>query len=41
MRGIYSRAGDDIVENSNVAEKIAAYLKLKYEKAAEEGGGRF
>jgi hypothetical protein len=38
MRGIYSRAGDDIVENSDVAKKIAEKLGLEYEKAEEEGG---
>jgi hypothetical protein len=39
LRGIYSRAGDDIVENSDVARVIAEKLGLKYEK--EEGGDRF
>jgi len=39
-RSIYSRAGDSLAENSNVAEKLAEYIGLKYEKP-EEGGGRF
>jgi hypothetical protein len=39
LRGIYSRSGDDIVENSDVAKIIAEKLGLKYEK--EEGGDRF
>jgi len=40
MRGIYSRAGDTIVENSDVAQLIAEKLGLKYEKP-DEGGDRF
>jgi len=40
LRGIYSDAGRQLVENSDVVEKIAKYLKLKYEKP-DEGGGRF
>ena len=40
LRGIYGEAGRALAENSDVLEKIAANLDLKYEKA-EEGGGRF
>ena len=38
LRGIYSRSGDALAENSDAAEKIAEKLGLKYEKPAEEGG---
>jgi hypothetical protein len=49
MRGMLSRAGDDIVENSNLPEVLANYIAkvstaisdLKYEKPDEGGGGRF
>lgn len=41
LRGVYSRAGDDIVENSNVAAVLAKALDLQYEKKKEEGMGRF
>ena len=41
LRGLYSRIGDSLAENSDFAEKIASYLQLKFEKPAEEGGGRF
>jgi len=42
MRGIYGDAGRAIAENSDVAEKIADNLGLKFEKPKEEkGGGRF
>ena len=41
FRGLYSRVGDALAENSDFAEKIAEYLGLKYEKPQEEGGGRF
>tara|TARA_Y100000310_G_scaffold97915_1_gene95588 strand:+ start:362 stop:2077 length:1716 start_codon:yes stop_codon:yes gene_type:complete len=41
MRGIYGDAGRSIAENSDVAEKISDNLGLKFEKAEEEGGGRF
>jgi len=41
LRGIYGDAGRGIAENSDAAEKIAKVLGLKYEKPAEEGGGRF
>jgi hypothetical protein len=40
MRGIYSEIGRGIAENSDAAERVAKYLKLKYEKP-KEGGGRF
>lgn len=39
LRGIYNDSGRRIVENSNVAEKIADYLKLRYEEKSD--GGRF
>lgn len=39
LRGIYGDAGRAIVENSDVSDKIAKVLKLKYAKPAE--GGRF
>lgn len=38
LRAIYSRIGDSIAENSDVAEKISKYLGLKFEKPKEEGG---
>jgi hypothetical protein len=41
LRGLYSRVGDALAENSDFTEKIAEYLGLKYEKPKEEGGGRF
>jgi hypothetical protein len=41
LRGIYGDSGSTIAENSDAAEKIAKVLGLKYEKPAEEGGGRF
>ena len=41
LRGLYSRVGDALAENSDFSEKIAEYLELKYEKPKEEGGGRF
>ena len=41
LRGIYGEAGRAIAENSDVSEKIAKVLGLKYEKPAEEDGGRF
>jgi hypothetical protein len=43
MRSIYSEVGRTIVEQSDVVEKVAKYLELKYEKPSEgdEGGGRF
>lgn len=40
LRGAYSRAADDVVENSDLAAKLAEVIKVKYEKK-EEGGGRF
>lgn len=41
LRGLYSRVGDALAENSDFAEKIAEQLGLKYEKPSEEEGGRF
>ena len=41
LRGVYGDAGRAIAENSDASEKIAKVLGLKYEKPAEEGGGRF
>ena len=40
LRGIYTEAGRNLAENSDVVERIAEYLKLKYKKP-DEGGGRF
>jgi hypothetical protein len=37
LRGLYSRTGDALAENSNAAEKIAEYIGLDFEKPAEEG----
>lgn len=41
LRAAYSAAGQALVENSDLVEKIAANIKLHYEKPKEEGGGRF
>lgn len=42
VRSIYTRVGDALAEHSNIAEKIAEDLGLKYEKPEEgAGGGRF
>ncbi len=41
LRGLYSRIGDSLAENSDMAEKMAEYLKLKFNKPKEEGAGRF
>jgi len=41
LRGLYSRIGDSLAENSDFAEKIAEYLQLKFSKPKEEGAGRF
>lgn len=41
LGGIYGDAGRQLVENSDVVEKIAKYLGLKYEKPAEKAEGRF
>lgn len=38
LRSIYSRAGDEIAENSNAAEKIAQVLKLAYTKPPSDAG---
>ena len=40
-RGIATRAGDMLAENSDVVDKIAANLGLRYTKPKEEGVGRF
>jgi hypothetical protein len=39
LRGLYQRVGESLAENSDAVEKIAANLKLKYEKKA--GPDRF
>ena len=36
-RSIYSRVGDALAENSDIAEKLAEYINVKYSKPAEEG----
>jgi len=41
LRGLYSRIGDSLAENSDFVEKVAEYMGLKYEKPQEEGAGRF
>jgi hypothetical protein len=43
MRSIYGEAGRMLVEQSDVVEKVAKYLDLKFKKPAEEegDGGRF
>jgi hypothetical protein len=41
LRSVYSRVGDSLAENSNVAEKLAEVLGLEYEKAADSGMSRF
>ncbi len=41
LRSAYTQAGQALVENSDLLEKIAANIKLHYEKPKEEGGGRF
>lgn len=40
-RSLYSRAGDDLAENSDFADKIAKVLGLSYRKPAPEGSSRF
>lgn len=40
LRGLYSRLGDDIAENSDAAGMAADYLGFSYKKP-DEGGGRF
>lgn len=37
LRAIYSRAGDELVQNSDVVQVIADHLNLKYKKAPEAG----
>jgi hypothetical protein len=41
LRGLYTRVGDALAENSDFTQKIAEYLGLKYEKPKAEGEGRF
>ena len=41
LRAAYSAAGQSLAENSDLVEKIAANIKLNYQKKEEEGGGRF
>ncbi len=41
LRGVYSSVGQMLADNSDIANKIAENLGLKYEKPKEEGGGRF
>lgn len=38
LRGAYTRVGDDIAENTDLAERTAAYLGFSYAKKEEEGG---
>ena len=41
LSAVYSEVGRDLAENSDVAQKIADQLGLKYTKKAEDEGGRF
>lgn len=41
LRGLYTRVGDALAENSDFSQKVAEYLGLKYEKPKEEGTSRF
>ena len=41
LRGMYTSVGTALGDNSDLAEKIAERLGLKYEKPKEEGAGRF
>jgi hypothetical protein len=41
LRGVYSEAGRALAENSDVVDKIAEKLGLKYTKPTEDEGGRF
>ena len=41
LRGIYTRTGDMLAENSDAAEKIAANLGLAFERPKGEDEGRF
>lgn len=41
LRSMYGRAGDQIVEGSNLVEKISETLGLDYKKPEEPGMGRF
>jgi hypothetical protein len=41
IRGLYSRMGDDLAENSDAVVQAAKLLGLRYEKPEEEGGSRW
>lgn len=41
LRGVYGDVGRSIAENSNVADKIARELGLRFEKPPADEGGRF
>ena len=41
LRSLYSRAGDQIVENSDFVEKMAEQIGTNYNKPKEEGMSRF
>jgi len=41
LRSMYGRAGDQLVEGSNLVEKLAETMGLTYQKAEEPGMGRF
>ena len=41
VRSVYSRGGDQLVENSNIMEIIAEKLGIEYTKPKEESAGRF
>jgi len=41
LRGLYTRVGDGLAENTDFTAKIAEYLGLKYTKPKVEGEGRF
>ena len=38
LRGVYGEAGRAMAENTDVLEKIASNLDLKYSKPKEDGG---
>lgn len=41
LRSVYGRVGDNLAENSNIADQIAERLGLEYSKPEEPGMGRF
>lgn len=41
FRGIYQEAARAMVEGSDIVEKLAKYINVKYKAKTEEGGGRF